>query len=255
MLKVLIADDEYDIRIGLCNLEEWGLCGFEVVGTCTNGLEAYKMFKEIRPHLLVVDIKMPVMDGIELLKKVREIDSEVAVIILSGYDDFEYAKEAIRYSASSYLLKPVDTGELLEELNKISAFLPKAQDATLIAKGTAAGNPPLEKKIDIQKVLNFIKLHFREDINLTYIAKRKFFFHPYYLGKLIKKETGYRFNDYLNMLRVEYAKKLLVGTEIPIKEISEKTGYKYLDHFYRTFKKYLDMNPGDYRERFHNKDY
>lgn len=119
MLKVLIADDEKSIREGLACLINWNDYGFTVVGAAGNGVEALSFIRTHRPDLLVTDIRMPDMNGLELIEQVRSFDSKIKIVILSGHDSFEYAKSAIKYNTEQYLLKPVEEEELIECLKKI----------------------------------------------------------------------------------------------------------------------------------------
>ena len=125
MIKVMIVDDEYDIRQGLKKIINWEEQGYTIIGEAADGDEALTMFKKSAPNLIITDIKMPGTDGLELARKMREEDSNVKMIILSGHDDFTYARKAIMYDVESYLLKPVDPNELCEELTNIRETLEK----------------------------------------------------------------------------------------------------------------------------------
>ena len=121
VLKVLLVDDEPFITQGLLKLIDWSKEGYEIVSTASNGQEAYEYIVSNPVDLVVTDIKMPVMNGIDLLKKLRnEGYDELEVIILSGYKDFEYAMEGMKYGCAGYVLKPVEKGELVTLIRKIS---------------------------------------------------------------------------------------------------------------------------------------
>lgn len=119
MYKVLIVDDELKIREGLAKVIDWKENDFIVIAQAGDGREALDIYNEKKPSLVVTDIKMPEMDGLELIAQLKKINPNVNIIILSGYDDFEYAKKAIKYGVDSYILKPVDEMELCAELGKI----------------------------------------------------------------------------------------------------------------------------------------
>lgn len=122
MLQVLLVDDEPFILQGLAMLIDWEKEGFTLAGTAANGLEAIAFLEKTQVDLIIADIKMPAMTGIELLEKIRaEHISDAYFIILSGYSDFEYARKAIQYSCMDYILKPVRQAELLSVLNKVKA--------------------------------------------------------------------------------------------------------------------------------------
>ena len=119
MLKVLLTDDEYSQRGYLRNIIDWSSEGFEIVGEAGNGLEALTAMEKLKPDLMFLDINMPEMDGLQLLKKINEMDKQIRVVIISGFDAFEYAREAMEYGVKNYLLKPVNEVELLKIIKKI----------------------------------------------------------------------------------------------------------------------------------------
>lgn len=119
MLKVLIIDDEPIVREGLKTIIEWENYGFHVCGEAVNGKDGWIKINEYRPDLIIVDMKMPVMDGIELIEKIRREGRDVKIIILSGYSSFEYARKAVALGAEGYLLKPVDEDELTELIARV----------------------------------------------------------------------------------------------------------------------------------------
>lgn len=120
MHSILIVDDEPMVREGMQQIINWHEEGYRILGTASNGLEAIRMIEELQPDIVVTDIRMPVVDGIELIKQVKASGIRCEFIILSGYSEFSYAQEAIHQGVSSYLLKPIDEDELLIELKKLS---------------------------------------------------------------------------------------------------------------------------------------
>ncbi|WP_168120595.1 response regulator [Paenibacillus sp. HB172176] len=123
MHKVLIVDDEPMIREGLQTLVDWSKYGFEVAGTASNGQEAVQRHRELRPQLLLIDIRMPKMDGLKAIEAIREFDESCHILILSGYADFNYAKQAIGFGVDGYVLKPIDENELESFVERISTSL------------------------------------------------------------------------------------------------------------------------------------
>lgn len=118
MYSVLVVDDEIRQREAVIGNVDWQRAGFEVVGGAENGIEALDLLEKLEPDLVLTDIKMPLMTGLELAKRTREIRPATKFVILSGYDDFEYAQEAFKYNVIRYLLKPVSASELTEEFEK-----------------------------------------------------------------------------------------------------------------------------------------
>lgn len=129
MYKVLLVDDEPRIREGLATLIEWEELGFVVADTAANGIEALDKAARIAPDLLIADIRMPEMNGLELVKALRERGADLHVLILSGYADFEYAKQAMTMRIDGYLLKPVDEDELIDYLRGLRKELDAEYEA------------------------------------------------------------------------------------------------------------------------------
>ena len=112
MTSVMIVDDEKYVRMGIKEETDWALIGCEVVAEAANGEEALAKAEETRPDLVISDIRMPKMDGIELAEKLIEKYPAIKVIFLTAYNEFEYARQAVRIGVSDYLLKPFKDGEL-----------------------------------------------------------------------------------------------------------------------------------------------
>ncbi len=120
MLKVMLCDDEPFIMQGMSVLIDWNALGYEIVKCASNGGEAYDYLQDNKVDLIISDIRMPVMSGLDLLKKIREEGlSDAYFVILSGYNDFEYARSALRYTCMDYLLKPIDKEQLTEILKRV----------------------------------------------------------------------------------------------------------------------------------------
>lgn len=132
MFRVLIAEDEELIREGLKNILDWENLGFEIVYTATDGADAHRYLQKNNVDLIVTDISMPQKNGLELIEEVRKIDKKVRVIILTGYDDFTYARSAIRLDVEDYLLKPINEEELEEQIKNIKKKLEKQKEENTI---------------------------------------------------------------------------------------------------------------------------
>lgn len=124
MHKVLLVDDEMFVRKGLCSLIEWEQFGFTIAGEAENGDEALREIIRMKPDLVISDIRMPLMDGLELIRRTSELeDADPAFIIISGYNDFAYAKKALQFGVLDYILKPIDDAELTSTLTKLAGTL------------------------------------------------------------------------------------------------------------------------------------
>ncbi|GIP16810.1 DNA-binding response regulator [Paenibacillus montaniterrae] len=136
MFKVMIVDDEPMIRQGLQSLVEWDHYQFEVCAVASNGVEALEKYKEHQPELILVDIRMPIMDGLQTIHELRKLGADCRILILSGYGEFQYAQQAIRYRVDGYVLKPIDEDELIGFIEKISKELIKKRKEQEISSQT-----------------------------------------------------------------------------------------------------------------------
>lgn len=131
MLKVFLVEDEIIVREGIKNNINWGAEGFEFVGEASDGELAYPLIQKTQPDILITDIKMPFMDGLELSRLVRQEMPDIKIIILSGYDEFEYAKEAISIGITDYLVKPIAGVKFLEAVKKVGKIVQEEQEQKL----------------------------------------------------------------------------------------------------------------------------
>ena len=136
MHNVLLVDDEASIINGLKSLICWEGYNYTILKTAGNGLEALKLIKSIQFDLIITDIRMPGLTGLELIEKINELDYKGKIIILSGYAEFEYAKKAIKWGVNGYLLKPIDTEELLDLLIKMNAEFEEEESKLHVAKNS-----------------------------------------------------------------------------------------------------------------------
>lgn len=151
MYTVVIADDEEELRKAIIERVDWEGAGFNVIGDAENGIEALEAVERLEPDLLITDVKMPLMTGLELANNVRKIRPSTQMVILSGYDDFEYAREAIQYNILSYLLKPISAQELTQSLFEIKEKMDERFDK--IRSGDKSAAQPPEQKLDLAEFL------------------------------------------------------------------------------------------------------
>ena len=144
MYKALLVDDEALIREAISENIRWEEMGFELVGSCENGRDAMNLIRQNPPDLILTDICMPYVDGIELARYVHENYPDTKTVIISGYDEFEYAKQAVRYQVMEYILKPVTPAELTEVLQRARASLDEKKDRSRTMKKLTKLKVPLE---------------------------------------------------------------------------------------------------------------
>jgi YesN/AraC family two-component response regulator len=189
---------------------------------------------------------MPFMDGIKLIGRIREAGSTVDIIVLSGFEEFEYARAALRNGVKDYLLKPVDKVRLQEVLQEIAA-----------ARQTSGGSAepdqdqPLQEREHhaIETVKDVLKSSFEQPFELDKLAQ-SVGMHSSYLSRLFKQTTNMTITDYIIQLRIEKAKELLTGNpSLRNYEIAQLVGYHDPVYFNKLFKKIVGITPKDYKSK------
>lgn len=347
MIKTLIVDDEEWNRDLIKRFGNWGAYGMEVIGEADNGLEAIRFIERLIPDVVITDMRMPGMDGIELLQQINDRFADIKIIVISGYDDFVYTKQAIIAQAKDYLLKPINPIELNEVLlkckNEIDSSSASQESYSLdielmkIVKHVMPGlvlhfadlnadkiqkvfhqlvnqlegyrsllpyeleriyqeyifllnelmvknlfdGPPVslnktyfssytmliedltrkyisvmealiaqrkyKNKLNLPDIRAYIENNFTRAITVEKIAQ-VFFVSNVYLSRSFKNEFGLNITDYIQQLRMEKAKEWIVIDQIPIKAVAEMCGYEDIAYFYRVFKKYFGIAPGEMRK-------
>jgi two-component system response regulator YesN len=261
MYRVLLADDEANVIKVLRMLIDWGKYGFEVAAEASDGAEALEKMDSVNPDLVITDVDMPRLNGIQLIRRIADGNYGCKTLLLTVYKDFQYIKSAMNCGAMGYLLKPVDEGELAESLLRVKRELdaagPGAEAARAYGGHEAAAEggalspsapfAPYKARNVLAEAAEYIRLNYRKDLTLKGLAER-FYMNPLYLGQLLKKETGESFNDYLARVRVENAVRLLENTNLKVREIAEKVGFKEIQYFYKIFKHVAGKNPSAYRK-------
>lgn len=242
MYKVLLAEDEARIREGLKHTIEGAMTGFQVAGEAGSGAEALQWLKRHVPDVLITDIRMPELSGIDLIRHARDLFPELDIVIVSGYGDFEYAKSGIQYGVTDYILKPVDRVELIAVLEKIRRKLQRHDPAPGVPEDDAG-----QERHIIRKVKDLIAANLDKEISLQYIAERVYMNHRY-LSVLFKNETGRNFSDYVTEQRMDKGKRLLAETNLKIIDVARLCGYTNYKYFMSVFKRTVGTTPSEYRD-------
>jgi len=278
MRNVVVADDEAHHRRGLGKMIKRLRPQYQVV-ECKNGKEAYEYFCHHGADIMISDIRMPIMDGLELMEKIGGEVSETKVVLLTSYAYFEYAQKAVSMGAFDYLVKPVnekmivhllqriesqiETDQsirrekelLLEQVNSLKMEI-KVQGNTARLKTNTlpngnqdgSGSTGMKKNEQVvRRALQYIEEHFAEDLSLEWVAANCHF-NVSYFSSLIKRETGVNFSQHLTNVRIRHARELL-RTNAKVYEVAMKTGYKDAKYFIRVFKKEMGMAPDEFRKR------
>lgn len=239
MYQLLIVDDEEKITEGLANLFPWGELGFKVVKACSKGLEALDYIKNNSVDILLCDIEMPDLNGIELCSRIQDMGTKV--IFISSYQKYEYFRSAIFYQVEDYLLKPIKFEELKKSFSKIRKKLD-------LERGINGEILP-DNETYYEKVIYEAKRYIREnykECSLENVAMHVNL-SAGYLSKIFKEVTGKGFQDYLLEHRMKKACELLDDIHFKNYEVAYYVGYSNPKNFSRAFKAYYGKTPQEYR--------
>ncbi|MDD6647156.1 MAG: helix-turn-helix domain-containing protein [Firmicutes bacterium] len=239
-LRVLLVDDEIMIREGFKKLFDWEAHGCIVAGEAADGMEALAKIDTLNPDIVIMDINIPILNGLKVIKMSRIKHPDTAFIIVSGYDDFSYCREALRLKITDYILKPVnyeEFGTCIDNL-KISMY-----------QENVSQEPEEQDERIINSITRFMQEHLAEEMSLSVLAE-EFHMNPQYISQLFKNEIGVGFLAYLTSIRMEKAKKLLLSTSLSIGEVAEQSGYGDYRVFTKVFKKSEGITPSQYRRDF-----
>ncbi|ALB45148.1 response regulator transcription factor [Clostridium beijerinckii] len=241
--SVIVVEDEKLIAKNIIKNIYRANENFEVIGTANNGREALELIETLLPNIVFTDIRMPIMDGLELTKLIFEKYPFIHCVIISGHSDFSYARTAIRYGVSDYLLKPINLGELTTTLSNIEKILLASQNDFNISEFTY--KKPNEI---VDLVTEYIKSNYHETIDLAALASH-FGFSISYLTKIFTKYMNMSPSKFIKEYRINISKQLLRNVSLPVSTVSEKVGYPDQFHFSKTFKQITGMSPSDYRDQ------
>lgn len=271
MYRVLLVDDEQIERMALAKKIDRYYGDKVEIYHAVNGREAVAMCGEQKNDIVIMDISMPEMNGVMAAKYIRKMDDQCSIIFLSAYDDFEYARNAIKVRALDYLLKPCDMNDLLavmdtalQKLDKENVFngnsiSGKEQNKETEICGSNANNvrENRSKRTDnvrnsdeqttIKYLKEYVENNYIYDISMQEAAEEMGYSDAYF-SKLFKQYFNQNFTAYLTEYRIKKAKELLSNTNHSIKDISRMVGYTDSNYFAKIFKRLVGEIPSKYRE-------
>lgn len=252
MYTFLIVDDENIEKRGIrMLLSKLGIDGKLL--EANNGEEAMEILRRQKVDILLTDISMPFMDGLELLKRVKQEFPSMYSVIFSGYDEFAYAKQAIDYGVSAYILKPVDPQEFEKVIRELTKKLDRAQE----------GDEEFEKHMEeaqiaeqlqdagwkVKQVVQYIRQNYADSSMGVDRLADEVQVTPNYLSNIFKKETGENLGCYIRNFRMKKAKQMLARTNYRISDISAQCGFTNPSYFCQNFKETFGISPQKYRNR------
>lgn len=251
MYSVVIIDDNKIAVEALAAATDWQAYDCQVVGTAYDGIAGLKIIRELQPQIVIVDIQMPGFNGLDIIRKMVNEEKEMQFIIISGYSQFEYAQQAIRYGVSDYLLKPVMMDELETALRHVTKSLEKQRKSR-----QANEMDVLEQKLYeiraaksqysamVIKAMDYVSKNLNKNISQPDICK-ELLISTGHFSKCFKKETGVGFASYVTMVKMENARILLKNPKNRVNEVARMLGYSDYAYFFQVFKKQFGYAPSD----------
>jgi two-component system, response regulator YesN len=253
----MVVDDEPIVRKGLISFIDWPQLECKIVYEAANGIEAFNKTAELFPDIIISDIKMPGMNGLELAEKIRQYFPLTKLILLTGYSDFSYAQAAIKHGVVDYVVKA-------SAIENISSAVEKAKKIIDVEKNTKLQLQKLQSGIDeslteakassakiqinyiVHKAREYIAENYNNKISLKNVAD-SVHVNSSYLSRLYSKEMGETIIESINKLKIERAKGLLKETIMKTNEISQAVGIEDSAYFSHLFRKYIGLSPMEYR--------
>lgn len=241
--RVCVIEDETIIRNGLIRSVDWDSLGCKVVGVASNGVEGFKLIEKEMPDIIILDINMPLMNGIELLEKLPK--NTYAVIIISGHTEFNFAKKAIDFGVSEYLLKPLDIEELERSLIRAKQqieMLKRYHEATPNTPNYSALDHGPVDSVSLNLALKYIEQNYMKKItmdDLKGVTNKSI----NSITNRFQKYLNMTFNEYLTRYRIQKALELMESREYHLYEIADKVGFSDYKYFNQVFKKIMNTSP------------
>jgi len=239
---VALIDDEKYALSDIRHTFPFKAYGFSLVAALTDPIQALEMLPRLQPDVVFVDIRMPEMSGLELIRELKASLPQTVYVVLSGYSEFAYAKNAIRLDVFEYVLKPFDEEDAEELLERLSSHLSAGR-----ARAPAQEEvPTVHSNQQFNQLLAFVTQHAFEPLSLEQIAAQ-FYLNANYCSQLFKNVTGQTFSQYVRDRRIERAKELLAKSAMPVSEIAASVGYDDSRYFARIFAGQVGVPPRKYR--------
>lgn len=264
MYRVVVVEDSLLLRKGIVFTNDWGSLGCEVVGEAENWLQGISVITELQPDIVITDIRMPLLDGIQMIERLQG-ETKALFIILTAYNDFEYARKALHLGVVDYLSKPLDDAEFKammvrtcakvaeqREYEKLHLQLDKMDDSRIMLfKEYLQGNLSVQEN-HVARAVKYIESQYAQDMGIQDIAD-ELMISESHLSRLFKDCTGYTVGDYLQHYRIKQACSLLGNQTLKIYKIADKVGYRDQRYFSVMFKKIVGLTPREFQNKLNNR--
>ena len=256
MYKVVVVEDEEIARKGIIFTINWDALNCMIAGEAANGEEGAEVIRRLSPDIIVTDLKMPRMDGVEMIAKLREQGNRAKFIILTAYGDFKYAQSAVKLGVSDYLLKPLKDGDLeqavtriIDQLEEGDRLRQKEEEETPIFRFNADRKA---KNKYVEQAIKQIREHYKEDLKLSDLAAT-FGYSDAYLSRMFQKYAKINYKTYLQDIRMAYAYRDLLNTDHTISQIALDNGFCSSRGFSGEFQKRYGVLPSEMRKQIKEK--
>ena len=240
-IKLLIADDEDAVRNGICKYIKLHTDRFDQIYVAENGQQALDQIILHKPQIMLLDVQMPLLSGLEVMRETAKLNILPVTIILSGYDEFQYAQQAMHYGARDYLLKPTRSSDIL-------ALVLKLADELFGVEEQPKENSEIVLPASVSRAEEYIREHYHEDISAQVVAEYAGITAGY-LSTLFSQYRHCGFIELVNQVRIEHACIYLRQNYLKTYEIAYKVGFRDEKYFSRVFKKIKGISPAAYRKK------
>ena len=261
MIKIVVVEDEMLVKKGLILTTDWQKFNCEVVGDAANGMEGIEVIGRMQPDIVITDVRMPGLDGIKMIEALKKEACKSEFIIISGYSEFEYARQAVKLGVRDFLVKPIDDEDLENALkntceevhnkkviNKIQSKMEDLTDSRVMLFKEYIISEKEDEGDYTARAVNYIKGNYQKDISLKSAADTLFISESY-LSRVFKAKAGKTFGDYLTYYRIKKACSFLKESDVKIHEIAKMIGYKDQRYFSVIFKKLVGLKPKEFRDK------
>ena len=248
MSKLLLVDDDTIVRYGIRYSIPWDSIGIEEIYEASNGQQGLKVFQEKKPDIVLTDIKMPVQDGLWLCREIAALNAVVPMIIMSGYEDFDYARQAVHLGVREYIVKPVDADLLIETLKRVVREAEGRHDRAefeILREIQRGGG---ELSTTTMRAIEYVKANYMRPVTVKTVASALYLSESH-LSHQFKEDTNVNFIEFLNRYRIDCSKTLLVHPDLKLMDIAEMVGYQNYKHFHTNFVRYTGETPKRYQAR------